>query len=69
MIFKSLILAASLAQAALATPVARLHPRQSPHIVFDTKSLTIEDANFGSEIAVSLASAPSGVATVYLEAP
>ncbi|KAJ3205874.1 hypothetical protein HDU67_008578 [Dinochytrium kinnereticum] len=66
--FKTLALVASLAQVALSAPTS-LESRQAPHIVFDTKSLTIEDSNFGAELSVSLASAPSGIATVYLDAP
>ncbi|KAJ3210080.1 hypothetical protein HDU67_005679 [Dinochytrium kinnereticum] len=65
---KTLALAAALTQVAIAAPMS-LEARQTPQIIFDTKSLTIEDSNFGAELSVSLASAPSGVATVYLEAP
>ncbi|KAJ3110588.1 hypothetical protein HDU96_006464 [Phlyctochytrium bullatum] len=59
--FKTLAFAASLlAASALA---------QSPKVVFDKTSLEIDDAKGGAEISVSLAEAPSSVATVYLEAP
>ncbi|KAJ3113086.1 hypothetical protein HDU96_003794 [Phlyctochytrium bullatum] len=59
--FKTLAFAASLLAASAAA--------QSSKIVFDKTSLEIEDANGGAELSVSLAEAPSSVATVYLEAP
>ncbi|KAJ3104615.1 hypothetical protein HDU97_009006 [Phlyctochytrium planicorne] len=66
--FKSLLLAASLAKIVLAAPTS-LVARDAPKIVFDKSSLVIEDANFGGEISVSLANAPADVATIYLDAP
>ncbi|KAJ3103056.1 hypothetical protein HDU97_010412 [Phlyctochytrium planicorne] len=64
---KLLVLAASLAQIVLSTPSVFV-TRDEPKIVFDQKDLVIDDTMMGAEIAVSLASAPSSVATLYLEA-
>ncbi|KAI8834895.1 hypothetical protein BC829DRAFT_68154 [Chytridium lagenaria] len=64
---KTAILASTLAQIALSAPA--VERRQSPHIVFSTKSLTIEDSNVGAEVSVSLAAAPASAATIYLDAP
>ncbi|KAI8852290.1 hypothetical protein BC829DRAFT_458898 [Chytridium lagenaria] len=65
---KSFALIVALAQVALSAP-ASLVARQSQHIVFDTKSLTIEDGNVGAEVSVRLAAAPTSAATIYLDAP
>ncbi|KAI8844979.1 von Willebrand factor type D domain-containing protein [Chytridium lagenaria] len=69
---KTLAFAAALVQVAVAVPSSSsLVARQSSdsNIVFDQKNLVIEDANFGAELSVSLATAPTAAATVYLEAP